>query len=476
VRRLDLATVGAMVAVALTLRLYRIADYTAFQGDQGTHALAVKRLLVDGVWPLEGPATSAGGAHLGPLYYYLLAVPMGLVWLEPLAAAVTMAMFGSAAVALVYVLVRLWFGTLPAIAAAGLYAISAVAITSAGSMWNPAPAPFFTLLTILGLDRFHASRHGLWLLLIGFALGAVIQLHYFAAAIVLVGFGFVVAELTRDARGQARWAAVGAVTVFTALQAPLLVHELLNGIPSLQALGIAQPSSQADSALRRAYATFVPLLIGSFLTDRSEPLSIPVALVLLGALAVAVVRPPSQWPAALVGALLVATVAMAALYRGPIFEHYLVPVSPALFLALGSVLAVAARHPTTRIAAMALTFVLAALNVRASPVLEAPQHQLSEAKAVATAIARRADGQPFALWHVSDVDSDAAYRFWLERDRISPARPAESLPHQLFVVCDQADCDLERVRASIGADWSDGRLAHQQAAGNKTVIHLVRPP
>jgi len=47
--------------LALGLRMYDIAEYTAFQGDQGIDALAAKRLIVDGVWPVEGPATSAGG-------------------------------------------------------------------------------------------------------------------------------------------------------------------------------------------------------------------------------------------------------------------------------------------------------------------------------------------------------------------------------------------------------------------------------
>src|SRR5215470_1159811 len=55
----------ALMALALVLRLYRIADYTVFQGDQGIDALAARQLMVSGVWPVEGPATSAGGVHLG---------------------------------------------------------------------------------------------------------------------------------------------------------------------------------------------------------------------------------------------------------------------------------------------------------------------------------------------------------------------------------------------------------------------------
>jgi len=106
-----------IVALALGLRLFRIADYTAFQGDQGIDALAAKRLLVDHIVPLEGPATSSGGVHLGPFYYYLLATPMLVDWLDPLADAVIMAGFGAAAAGLVYVLTREWFGRVPALVA-----------------------------------------------------------------------------------------------------------------------------------------------------------------------------------------------------------------------------------------------------------------------------------------------------------------------------------------------------------------------
>src|SRR5437773_11177043 len=112
------------MAAVLTTRLYRIADYTTFQGDQGVDALAVKRLLVDHQLLLEGPATSAGGVHLGPAYYYLLALPMLLRWLDPVADSVLMALLGGAAVGMVFWLGQRWFGLWPALGAAAVYAIS----------------------------------------------------------------------------------------------------------------------------------------------------------------------------------------------------------------------------------------------------------------------------------------------------------------------------------------------------------------
>ncbi len=248
-------SLGLVVVLALALRLYRIAEYTAFQGDQGIDALAARRLLVDHQVLLEGPATSAGGVHLGPAYYYLLALPMLVDWLDPLADAVLVALLGAAAVGIVFVLARRWFGFWPAVAAAGLFALSPPAIVAARSAWNPAPAPFFTGLALLGLDNARQTKNGRWLLLTGFGLGIVIQLHYFSIAIVGVSMLFSAALVWRHRNFKK--AALGGLTVFVLLLSPLIANELLNSFPNLSAAtklsGIAAPQ---ESAARRLYEVF----------------------------------------------------------------------------------------------------------------------------------------------------------------------------------------------------------------------------
>ena len=114
-------------------------ELTVFQGDQGLDALAARHLVLDGRWPLEGPATSAGGVHLGPLYYYLLALPMSFGAFDPLAEALLMVVLNALAIAVLYWLLALWFGPRVAIGGAALYAVSPAAIVAARSAWNPAP-------------------------------------------------------------------------------------------------------------------------------------------------------------------------------------------------------------------------------------------------------------------------------------------------------------------------------------------------
>ena len=99
-----------------------------FLGDEGRDALMIKRILVEWDIPLIGPPTSVGNMYLGPLYYYMMAIPMSISWLNPIAAAAQVALIGVLTVGLLYYLVRQWFGKIPAILVSFLYAISPVTI------------------------------------------------------------------------------------------------------------------------------------------------------------------------------------------------------------------------------------------------------------------------------------------------------------------------------------------------------------
>ena len=78
-----------------------------FLGDEGRDVLVVKRILVDHKFTLLGPATSIGNMYLGPLYYYLMIIPMALSCLNPLGPAMKVALFGVITVFFVYKITRI---------------------------------------------------------------------------------------------------------------------------------------------------------------------------------------------------------------------------------------------------------------------------------------------------------------------------------------------------------------------------------
>src|SRR3989338_10588349 len=163
---------------ATFLRFYQIDGYMNFLGDEGRDALIIKRLLEEGNVPFIGPPTSVGNIYLGPLYYYMMTIPMAVFWLNPVAAAGMVALIGTLTVGLVYFLTREWFGKTAAFVAGFLYAVSTVNIIYSRSSWNPNPVPFFTLLSFIGIYLSHKYKNYKWLLLTGVSFAFALQMHY----------------------------------------------------------------------------------------------------------------------------------------------------------------------------------------------------------------------------------------------------------------------------------------------------------
>src|SRR5579884_792368 len=168
----------AIIVVALFLRFYKISGYMTFLGDEGRDALVIQGILVNHHIPLLGPPSSVGNIYLGPLYYYMMAIPMAIFWLNPVAAAGMDAIIGVATICLIYFLSRQWFGKEAAVTSALLYAISPVTIIYSRSSWNPNPAPFFALLSLLGWYLARVKEDYRWFTLTGFSLAAAVQMHY----------------------------------------------------------------------------------------------------------------------------------------------------------------------------------------------------------------------------------------------------------------------------------------------------------
>jgi hypothetical protein len=457
-RRLWLAPeVVLLIALALGLRLYRIADYSTFQGDQGVDALAARRLLVEHLLPVEGPATSAGGVHLGPLYYYLLAVPMLVVWLDPLADAIFMAVLGAFAIGLVYLLARLWFGRAAAVVAATLFAISPAAIEASRSAWNPAPAPFFVLVGLMGLEVFRRQHNGRWLVLVGGAISCIIQFHYFAVGLVVVVLAVEAWMLVQVGSWRLAGGALVGLCVGGALLAPFVVHEVASGYPNLHAaaglLGSTVAPAGSDGLPRRVYAVLTPTLVGSFVTAGIEPLALLVTLALIAGLVAGLAAPGTRFACVLLASMLLVLLTQAVVYRGPIQEHYLLAYAPVVYLTLAAAVSVVPRWPVAQAAGGVGLIALLVVNAARAP-FGAPGGQLARSEAVARSIDAAAGGGQFGLWLVADADSDGAYRFQLERLGHPPLRPDEALPHQLLVVCQAKACDLEHVRATAGPEWA----------------------
>ncbi len=169
--------VFGILLLAGFLRLYKIADYMTFLGDEGRDVLVAKHIL-EGNLTLLGPRASAGDFFLGPIYYYFMTPFLWLWRLDPTGPAVMVAIIGLATVFLVYFAGREFFNERVGLLAASLYAISPLIIAYSRSSWNPNLMPFFSLLSLIFLYKAVEKNSWQLFVLVGVLLGIAMQLHY----------------------------------------------------------------------------------------------------------------------------------------------------------------------------------------------------------------------------------------------------------------------------------------------------------
>jgi hypothetical protein len=163
------------------IRLDNIREYQVFLGDQGRDVLTVKKMIENRRPTFIGPTASVGGFFLGPLYYYMMVIPLLLSNFDPVGPAVMVALLSIATTWLCYSFGKRYFSTYVGLIAATLYAVSSLVIEYSRSSWNPNVLPFFSFslvyLSALLLEN-KVKRKYVLFYAIGSCLGIIIQLHY----------------------------------------------------------------------------------------------------------------------------------------------------------------------------------------------------------------------------------------------------------------------------------------------------------
>jgi 4-amino-4-deoxy-L-arabinose transferase-like glycosyltransferase len=132
---------GVILAFGALARLSGL-DVGWFLQDQVRDATAAQGILSGRDFPLVGPHAALSTVQLvGPLYYYLVAIPYGLS-ANPVVGVAFLNLFGVASVYLTYRLGREMFGPLEELVAAALYAVFPMAVLSGKALWNPGLIPF----------------------------------------------------------------------------------------------------------------------------------------------------------------------------------------------------------------------------------------------------------------------------------------------------------------------------------------------
>lgn len=434
------------LALAASLRFYRIDAYMTFLGDEGRDALIMKRML-DGDLPLIGPPTSVGNIYLGPLYYYMMFVPMALTGLNPVSAAAMNALIGVLTVWLIYYLGKIWFGRISGLVAAFLYAISPVTIIYSRSSWNPNPAPFFALLGIFSLYKLNKDGNFHWLIATGVSFAAALQMHYLAVILIPIGAVLWVHAIWYRSLKKMRMKNLFSGTLlgiisFLAVMSPLFIFDLRHNFLNYRAITTLFSQSSAVNAdiisnIVRIPSLYSYNLIGRYMTGENYFLQVILSVLIV----MPFVKKTFNWPIVALGVWLIIGLFGISFYQQSVYDHYLGFLNPAPFLLFGSLATLKLGfRKLVYVVLLVLIIALSWVNLQKNPQLNPPNNQLKRTQDVTKFIINQAKGEDFNFALLAKNNYDSAYSFYLGEYGHKPKNVPFEKTNQLFVVCEDP-CD-----------------------------------
>lgn len=444
-----------IILIASFLRFYRLPEYMTYLGDEGRDSLMIKRILVEKDIPLIGPPSSVGNVYLGPLYYYMMTIPMFFFWLNPIAAVFMVASIGVLSVGLIYCLSREWFGKWAAVISSFLYAVSFVTVTYSRSSWNPNPAPFFALLAFLGLHLARRRKNFLWFALTGVSLSAAIQMHYLALLLLPVFFILWLFEIFSDSRKKYKYFIIGtikAILTFLIIISPLIIFDFkynFINFRGLKALFVGEGGSLGVSIVnipQQLALLYSEKLIGRYIAGENLMMTILISILVLIPLFILIInwyktkKFNQDWPILTCLIWLIVGLLGLTFYKQAIYDHYLGFLSPVPFLLLGGIIDLIKSKWQWGVAII-IFLILVFLNIQKSWLFTTPSNQLQRTKDIVHYVIREANNEPFNFALIAKRNYDSAYQFYLDFYGYKPKVVPIEVTDQLFVVCEDPVCN-----------------------------------
>ena len=434
---------GSLIALSLFLRLYHIKDTIIFLGDEGRDALAVKRILIDHKPTLLGPTASVGGFYLGPVYYYMIAPFMLVFGMDPVGAAVMVALMGVSTVILLFVTLEKWHGLFAASLTSLLYSVSPGILGFSRSSWNPNPMPLFVLLSILSLHIAIHRKKIIFAFFSTFFFGIIIQLHYLGILVASI-----LALTTFLMLPRSKWLKYVLIEIagFLVGASMFLAFEIRHGFLNTQAVfefitrngGATGPKSWNLPWLFVEVNRFnIESVIGSWAVSISRPLALAlvISLILYLILQFKHKKPIVASTKTILLYWLLGTAGLS-IYRGQWHFHYFELFFPAPFLVL-SLLISGITSRLIKSALISTTLIISAILIYHAPTWEEGSKLLDQTERISNKVIELSENKPFNFALITNGNSDHAYRFFLEINNHIPTPLEEKVEEQLIIVCEK---------------------------------------
>ncbi len=461
---LEFVILVCILLIASFYRLYKIDQYMRFLGDEGRDALVILHMVRDFHFPLIGPVTSVGNMYAGPLYYYMMLIPMAITMLNPIAAAVMVALVGVGTVFLIYIVGKLLVNNVAGLVAALVYAISYLPVSMAKSSWNPYPMPFFALLIVLGLYKLVVQENPKWLLLVGVAFAFAVQMHWLGLILfpVIALFwvvGLIFYKKSKKPLRQYVLCTLAGIGLFLALMSPLfffdLRHDFLNYKAFMEFFGKREQTVNLNPfhTVGQYWTIYNDLYVSRFLVYGYSVIGLLFSIILPILLLALTLKPQLEKRKLITASLLLVWIGTGiigmSLVKSHVYDHYFGFVSPAIYLLFGAIIGLLWQSTFVfRSLAVLFTIFLFCVTVTKNPLLDPPGKQLYRTQDIAKYVVDSAQNKPYNFALIAKNNYDDGYEFFFTLWRhpmtpIDPQRFNETKTDQLFVVCEEPVCKPE---------------------------------
>ncbi len=465
---------------AAFLRLYKIADYMTFLGDEGRDVLVAYNIL-HGHLTLLGPTSSVGGFFLGPIYYYFMAPFLLLFNYNPVGPAVMVALFGIATVGLLYKFCSDLFNSKIGLIAAFFYTISPLIISYSRSSWNPNPLPFFSLLTLFSLYKGIEKKSLKLIFASGILLGVCLQLHYLALFLGAIVFLYILFSQILSKSTKITSVILSLIKQYLTFffgfiigWSPFLAFEIRHGFPDFKSIidfvlhsGNTGANQNLFSIIYDVYFRVFGRLVLNFpQADQFHwfnPLIINlwIILTLIVAMLASVLlifnfiksyKSENFRKYLLIFLWGFVGIILFGFYKKSIYDYYFSFMFPMPFILVAALIVYIFESNRLKvfgkIIAVLLFLLIFALNIQGIPFRYPANRQLNQMRTIADFVMTKTDAKPFNFALISGGNSDYAYRYFftiwnhppvtIQYPGIDPKRA--TVTDQLLIVCESFPC------------------------------------
>lgn len=443
-----------VLALGAFFRLYRIREYITFLGDEGRDVLVVKRMIIDHKLTLLGPITSVGSMYMGPVYYYFM-IPFLWLWgFDPVGPAIMVVIFSLLTIYLIYKISSEFLNSrVCGLIASFLYAVSPLPIIYGRSSWNPNIVPFFSTLIIYSMLKVIIGKEVKWLLMAGFSLGILLQLHYVTFMFLPILAAFFISFRPKI---QLKYYLSGILS-FLFSYSPFIFFEIRHGFVNTNSLWkfFWQQKNELPFNFISLWQTVSDIAVRLFwrlpivYSAEYAKLLILIMVLLLFIISKKLINRDTKKSLHIILIWIGVGVLSYGLYRGVIYDYYLGSLFVAPYILVGFIIYWLWHFSSKgRALGLILFILLVIFNLNKSPLRITPNNLVENTKSIAKFVFDNVEDKPYNFALIAGKNSDHAYRYFLEVWGNAPVTienpvndpERKTVTEQLLIICEEKIC------------------------------------